>query len=116
MQDMLRKILQELGSDAANNLGTKTIGILEQGPQWSVYSMKHEGYTSYLQRHFRKSVPFTRENIDELLDIMHAIIQIQRFLRATRKRLKHTNFEATSDIMISDQWVSPIPRKTSGMF
>ena len=49
MHDALRSVHEDIGYDGASSIGVQTIGILEQGLHWSVYSLKYEGYTSYPQ-------------------------------------------------------------------
>ena len=101
MHDMLNSIHQDFGSELASELGVRTIGILEQGPQWSVYSLKLEGSTSYSRRHFKRSVPTIRDDIDAFLDIMRFITRIQGWLNDMRKKLQRTDLDSVRNKKVS---------------
>ena len=77
IHDILNSIHQDFGSKLASKLGVRTINILKQRPQWSVYSLKLEDYTSYLRYHFKRSVPTIRDDINNFLDIIRFITRIQ---------------------------------------
>ena len=55
--DALRSVHEDIGYDRASGIGVQTIGIFERGLQWSVYSLRHEGYTSYLQMRVHFQIP-----------------------------------------------------------
>ena len=88
MHDALRSVHEDIGYDRASSIGVQSIGILEQGLQWSVYSLRHEGYTSYLQMRTQRQIPTAREDIADFLDIMREVLRIQLFVKSLRNQLK----------------------------
>ena len=93
MNNLYWKIHYDIGSARADEIGFQGLGILEEGPRWSVFGLHRRAGYSVLRLHFERYLPTTFEDIDAYLDMLRCALRLRIYVEASNKRISEFSKE-----------------------
>ena len=88
MNDLYRKLMDEIGSKDARDMNLQVLGLIEEEPYWSVYGLQHSNQYAVLRLHFQKQLPACFDNFRDLLDLMKDSARVYSFIKRVDERIR----------------------------
>ena len=89
LQDILRSLHRQFGSDIATRQKVQVFGTLEQGTHWSVYGLQQFGYISCLRNHEQCDVSCYKDDcLSTILQALKIAARVHRFISCMHATLK----------------------------